>query len=192
MGLATAAVGITPRSSSAVLVTIAGSPDGPRVLDRRRFELVEADVPAQAYHAAATLELSAAEALVHRWERAAVAASARNLADAVEHAAGQGARVVAVGIVGSVRELPPLPSVLRSHALLHAAEGQLSREVVAEAAAAAGLPVHFLEPGGPHDELTVQRSAALGGAVGPPWRKEHKLAAVAALTALPTGRGSAR
>jgi hypothetical protein len=64
------------------------------------------------------------------------------------------------------------------------AEGQLSREVIAEAAAQLGLPVHYLDPKGRHDPAAVERTVALGRAAGPPWRKEHRMAALAALGAL--------
>jgi hypothetical protein len=80
--------------------------------------------------------------------------------------------------------VPALAAVLRSHPLLHLAEGQLSREAVEEAATRAGLPVHYLDPKGRPDPVAVELTAVLGRAAGTPWRKEHKLAALAALTAL--------
>lgn len=89
--------------------------------------------------------------------------------------------IVAVGIVAIVRPVSALDAVLRSHPLLHLAEGQLAREAVAEAATAAGLPVHYLDPKG---RPAVERTVALARAAGPPWRKEHKMAALAALAAL--------
>jgi hypothetical protein len=88
-----------------------------------------------------------------------------------------------VSIVGEVRNLPPLAVVLRSHPLLHAAEGQLARQALAEAAEREGLTVHSVSPRSLHDMDLTQRVVDLGRAAGPPWRKEHKLAAVAALVA---------
>jgi hypothetical protein len=64
------------------------------------------------------------------------------------------------------------------------AEGQLAREVIAEAAAQLGLRVHYLDPKGRPDPAAVERTVALGRAAGPPWRKEHRMAALAALGAL--------
>lgn len=174
MTRATAALGVAPRSSSALVVALTGPPDV-RLLARTRVELVGDDLPAQAYHAAAGLPLPEAERLVGRWAEEAltsVEACFRELMD--EH------RVAAVGIAAVVRPIPTLAAVLRSHPLLHLAEGQLAREAVAEAATRAGLPVYYLDPKGRLDPAAVERTVALGRTAGPPWRKEHKMAALAA------------
>ena len=65
--------------------------------------------------------------------------------------------------------------------MLHAAEGALYELAVLDAAAAAGLPVLVVDPRtlAPSDEVE-----ALGRLIGPPWQKDHKLAAMAALVAL--------
>jgi hypothetical protein len=54
------------------------------------------------------------------------------------------ATLVAASIVAEVRNVPPLAVALRSHPLLHAAEGQLCRKAIAEAAEEAGLVVHHV------------------------------------------------
>ena len=77
--------------------------------------------------------------------------------------------------------MPPLAVVLRSHPLLHLAEGQLSQDAIAEAAQAAGLAVQNVSF---HDLDPTEQVAELGRAAGTPWRKDHKLAAAAALLAL--------
>lgn len=176
-------LGISPRSSSAVLVAVRGPPESPRLLDRGRIELVGEGLPPQVYHAATALDPREAEELVERWAQAALDAATRGIGEALAGAA-TGLQVVGAGIVAQVRDVPPLAAVLRSHPLLHLAEGQLSREVLAEAAEAAGLPVYYLAPKGPHDPARAERAAAMRRDAGLPWRKEHKLAAVAALTAL--------
>jgi hypothetical protein len=185
---ARAALGITPRSSSAVFVVVGGPPEDPRLLDRRRIDLVGGDLPMQVYHAAAALDVPAAGGLIERWAHAGVDSVARSIGHALRAAADTGYRVVAVGIVANVRDVPSLDVTLRSHPLLHAAEGQLAREVIAEAADVAGLVVHYVSPGGPHEAAFVERAFDFGRKDGPPWRKEHKLAAVAALTALTARR----
>lgn len=182
MEIPLAALGMTPRSSSAVLVAVCGPPESPRLVDRRWIEFVGADLPAQAYHAAAGLDLDQATALIERWAQAALESAVRGVGEAL--AAAAGCRVVGVGIVATVREVPALCTALRSHPLLHLAEGQLSREALAEAAGHAGLAVHYLAPMGPHDPVHVERALEMGSDAGSPWRKEHKLAAAAALTAL--------
>jgi hypothetical protein len=169
---------VAPRSSSALMVVLTGPPDV-RVLARAHVDLVGGDLPPQAYHAAAGLPLPQAERLVQRWADEATESARARIAEVT----GDGG-AVAVGIAAVVRPVPALDVVLRSHPLLHMAEGQLSREVIAEAAAQLGLPVHYLDPKGRHDPAAVERTVALGRAVGPPWRKEHRMAALAALCAL--------
>jgi hypothetical protein len=175
---ATVALGVAPRSSSALVVALTGPADV-RLLGRTHVDLVGDDLPAQAYHAAAGLPLPEAERLVQRWAAEALASVEACFTELME-----GRRVVAVGIAAAVRPVPALDAVLRSHPLLHLAEGQLAREAVHEAATRAGLPVHYLDPKGRHDPAAVERTVALGRTAGPPWRKEHRMAALAALCAL--------
>jgi hypothetical protein len=171
---ATVALGVAHRSSSAVVVALTGPPEV-RLIARTHVELVGDDLPAQAYHAAVGLPLPEAERLVRRWADEALRSVEACFTELMEDR-----RVVAVGIAAVVRPVPALAAVLRSHPLLHLAEGQLAREAIAEAATRAGLPVHYLDPKGRHDPAAVERTAVLGRTVGPPWRKEHKMAALAA------------
>lgn len=76
----------------------------------------------------------------------------------------------AVGIAADVRDLRALAIVLRSHPLLHPAEGQLSREILAEAAAV-GLRVLYLSPKGPIDPSDRASADRLRHLAGDPWRK---------------------
>jgi hypothetical protein len=178
MGADRVALGVAPRSSSALVIALAGPPDV-RLLARTQVDLVGDDLPAQAYHAAASLPLPQAERLVQQWAAEAMASVTACFAELMEHR-----RVVAVGIAAVVRSVPALDMVLRSHPLLHMAEGQLAREAISEAATRAGLPVHYLDPKSRHDPVAVERTVALGRVAGPPWRKEHRMAALAALGAL--------
>jgi hypothetical protein len=179
-----AALGVWPRSSSAVLVAVGGPRERPRLLVRRHIDLVGEDLPEQAYHAAAGLNLAEAEALIERWARSAVDHAAGGIAGVRQAATDADCRLDVVSIVAEARDLPALAVILRSHPLLHKAEGQLSRESIAEAAQAAGLAVHYVSPRSPQGPNIAEQVAELGRAAGPPWRKEHKLAAGAALMAL--------
>jgi hypothetical protein len=173
----TVALGVAPRSSSALVVALTGPPDV-RLVARTHVELVGDDLPGQVCHAAAGLPLLEAERLVQRWAEEAAASVEACFAELMRDR-----QVVAVGIAAVVRPVPALDVVLRSHPLLHLAEGQLAREAVAEAATRARLPVHYLDPKGRHDPAAVQRTVELGRTAGPPWRKEHRMAALAALGA---------
>lgn len=153
-------------------MVVAGTVRAPVVLDRRRVELVDSSMPRQPYHAVAE----------H--------GSPTNVIDVVTDAARQAAveglrsmpRVDVVGLVGTERRLPAsLEQILASHALLHAAEGQLFERAVIEAANDAGLSVHVVEPRSIKISEAVE---ALRRSVGAPWQKDHKWATTAALAAL--------
>ena len=51
-------------------------------------------------------------------------------------ASAAGGQLGACGLFGQPKPLPPLERILSSHPLLHAAEGQMSREALAAAAEA--------------------------------------------------------
>lgn len=94
--------------------------------------------------------------------------------------------VAGVGVVIGDHPVPDsLATILASHALMHAAEGQLYRDALLEAAAACGLPARGVARRRAVALLTGELAdavALLGTRAGHPWRKQHKLAAVAALT----------
>jgi hypothetical protein len=83
---------------------------------------------------------------------------------------------------------------------MHAAEGELYREALAEACAEAGLSVTRA----PRKELTGLAAAASGStlrefearltaagkALGPPWQADHRLATAAAWLGLASRRGT--
>jgi len=83
--------------------------------------------------------------------------------------------------------LEPVDEVLRSHVRMHAADGEVLRDVRRWAAGHGDRPVVSLlerdvtrmlaaELATTEDELTV-RLSALGKTVGPPWHQEQKAAA---------------
>jgi hypothetical protein len=154
------------------LVVVSGSETSPIVLERRRVELVDESLPSQPYHAVA--ERGMPGSVIDDVAHAAHAAAAR----ALQSLTGAGA----VGVVAGLRNIPEnLDRILASHALLHAAEGQLFERAVIEAADDAGLLVHVVEP------RSIRVPAAVEGlrrSIGAPWQKDHKWAATAALAAL--------
>jgi hypothetical protein len=177
--MARTAVGWRCHSGWAVLVAIRGSASAPNVLTRRRIELVNDSLPRQPYHAIAEqgLSLRDGEALIARVEKMARAAAVAST-EAIRDECG----VDAVGVVGRVRRVPDeLERILASHALLHAAEGDLFERALIDAAAHVGQHAFMLEP------ASIEIPAAIdsaGKALGPPWQKDHKLAASVALAAL--------
>lgn len=76
--------------------------------------------------------------------------------------------------------------IVAVHALMHAAAGQLYRDALLDAAAAHGLPAYWVQRGPAEQRLAADLAAAvawIGAGAGRPWRKEQKLATVAALVA---------
>jgi hypothetical protein len=180
------ALGLRPHSGWAVAVLVER---GPVVLSRHRIDLPG---PSQPYHEAVGLPPAEAAALVadataEAYERAAAAVAELTV----------GHRVVGAAIVsgaGSVREDLPLTRVLTAHSMLHAAEGELYRDALADAADRLGLPVTLVQPRstpalgrrllGADDEDLRGRLTELGRPFGPPWTRDHKDAVVAALAVL--------
>jgi len=94
---------------------------------------------------------------------------------------------VVCGIVmGSGRALPTLEAILRSHALIHTAEGEFFRNALAEAGEHCGLRVLGVKA----KELSERGAAYLprvqgmGKALGPPWTQDQKSATLVAWLAL--------
>jgi hypothetical protein len=205
-----AVVGAADHAGWANLVTVGVSgerggrhPGPPIIVDRRRCTLLDPELPRQPYHAAEGVPAGEAEALVARVVTAAREGARSALAALVDDVARAGSEpgrwtLAALTVrANGARSLPDtVAGVLASHAAMHAAEGQLYRDALAEAAADMGLDVvvHARDDTqaiaeaaaalGTDADTVAQVVAALGSAVGPPWRKEHRLAAAAALAEL--------
>jgi hypothetical protein len=191
-----AVLGFRVHTGWAAAVAVAGSPSEIQVVDRRRFTLVEQGDhdTVFVYHAAAELDAAAAERRVATARATARANTLRELGRLLADLEVAGYSVRAVGLPGGgARPLPSLGDILRSHSLIHRAEGELYREVLADACAARGLRVI----GMPSKELHPRAAAAsglgadgvkrrltgIGRALGPPWTVDQKEATLAALIA---------
>src|SRR6266508_4900241 len=64
-------IGLRAHTGWAVAVALAGPLGAPAVVDRRRLDLTDPEVPRQAFHVAADLDADAAEELVERATRTA-------------------------------------------------------------------------------------------------------------------------
>ena len=189
-----AALGFRSHSGWAVLVAVAGLGAEPVVIVRRRVELSRR-TPRQPFHAAEGRPFVAAEGLIRRSTEEAAALAERALGEAIDElrAAGHEARASGV-LLAAGRPLPGLREILASHALIHAAEGELFREVLRQASRQCGLSVIAVKEreleeraaralNRPAEEL-VRRVAEWGRALGPPWTKDEKRAALVAWLAL--------
>ena len=205
-------LGFRPHTGWAVAVAVGGDLVSPQVVERRVVALTdEAQVPAQVYHAAVELEPHAAEALVRKAERVVAQVTGREVACFVAELRSNGYLPLAAGVAttaagpktrfgrpnsgrhSNVRH-SNVAYVLAAHVRMHAAEGELYGEAIADALDEAGLPVTLIHPrdvaasaadGLGRDAGSLQRMVtAIGASLGPPWRKDEKEATLLAWTAL--------
>jgi hypothetical protein len=93
-------------------------------------------------------------------------------------------------LLAAGRELPALPRILASHALIHTAEGEFFRDAFRRACAKLDVPLYAVR----ERELAVvapaawqQRISEVGKEIGPPWTQDQKLAALGACLVLSDG-----
>jgi hypothetical protein len=175
-----------------VLVTVAR--DG-TLLDRRRVELVDDDLPALPHHhEGQRLPPDEAVALVER-----VRVSAERHAALALDAVARAVRPILGVTLRNCPQLPPtIAERIKDYRARNVADWVMYRQALAAAAAARGWPVHSYDA----KNVLAAASHALGvenfdayflhlrKAVGPPWNKDHKLA-MAAATAAGSSSGGA-
>ncbi|MBI1731586.1 MAG: hypothetical protein HYR49_02300 [Gammaproteobacteria bacterium] len=189
------AFGMKAHSGWAALVVV-GKTDGDfLVIDRRRIELVEEEWAKQPYHAAEDLKPRAARDVVKRGVEAAHRIAVREMRAAVKRAQDQENEVTACAVLVA----NPMPDwsieeILAVHFRMHKAEGVLFRDALVRAAKACGLRLvaipenvlmkHAKSALRVSESGLMKEAVMLGKAVGPPWGKDQKDAALAALVAL--------
>lgn len=188
-----AIIGVSHHNGWAALVTVAG--DG-RLLDRRRIELADAELPKQPHHSEG--QRIALERAVELVERVRVSAN--------EHAAIGLAAVAAsvhLPIRGiALRACPRLPATvaerIRNYWAQCNADSVMYREALAAAAEARGWFVHWYDKRQVLDSaceaLRVDslddRFVAARKALGPPWGNDQRIAMAAAIVAGARGAGT--
>jgi hypothetical protein len=195
--LARATFGFSVHTGWAAMIAVSGSPKSPVILDRRRIEMMgdDANNPRFVYHyAAERLTVPAAE----RFVRDAIEQSRDNAMAALEGAVAElekkNYQVVASGIIVGNRPLQAkLPDILKSHSLIHTAEGELFRVAVKTAIERMQIRVteiraRELEPRaakvlGISPAKVEERLTAIGRAAGRPWSKDQKTSFLAAVVA---------
>ena len=178
-------IGISDHGGWAVLVTVAR--DG-TLLDRRRVELVDEDLPRLPHHHEGQgLPLDEAVALVERVrisaERHAVLAL-----DAVTMAVP---RILGIALRNCPLLPPAVAKRIKDYRARNVADWVMYRKALASAAEARSWPVHWYDAkkvlGAASQALRVENLDAhflnVRRAVGPPWDKDYKLAMAAAIVA---------
>jgi hypothetical protein len=180
-------LGFRPHTYWTAVVALSGDVVAPTLVDRRRIDFAAGD-QRFVYHQAVSLSPAKAVAKIQATRRA------------VETAAAQGVKALLAGLAEAPVRLavvpvgrPPaqdLAEIIRSHAAIHAAEGQFYRDALAEACRALGLDVARVA----EKELLLEASRTLqspaakleahlkviGGKAGPPWGEDQRMAALAA------------
>jgi hypothetical protein len=183
----TTVVGVADHCGWAVLVTAAS--DG-LLIDRRRVELVDHDLPKLPHHHEAQSLPPREVALIER-----VRASANAHAVHALHALGASMVCPIVGI--ALRKRPALPATVEEcitdYRAQTMADAVMYRDALANAARARGWPVHEYETTRVYDDaaraLGVRRKkletllTRTGAELGPPWQKDHRAAMAAAIAA---------
>jgi hypothetical protein len=192
-----AALGFRVHTGWAAMIAVARPTASPlpTILDRRRVEMTAGSVPRFVYHAAAKLTLDSAQRFVLEAESIALGGAKDALAAAIHDLRERGYEVVASGtIVGNRPLSSSLEATLRSHSLLHAAEGELFRQAIIRASEALGVPVTSVPAGelyaqavkhlGVSIEVIRQRLTEVGRDIGKPWTQDQKESLLVALLAL--------
>lgn len=188
------ALGLKARTGRAALVAVGDGAQEPALFERSQLQLLP-DGDWAPYHAAEGLEPAEARASVKR----SITAAHRLAEDGIREAAR---RVAAAGhdlcgcavLVGTGMPGWSTDEILAVHVRMHKAEGELFRDVLVAGARACALELTTLPEKSALEEaakrlgLTPARLAAhlasLGESAGPPWGKDQKEAAAAALVAL--------
>jgi hypothetical protein len=188
-----AALGFRAHSGWAALVAVAGPAETPVVVLRRRLVIADPDLSGskQPYHAAEPMAFPDAEAFINRCADSTRSMAKKGVRDAVTELTSMGfAMAGSCVLLGSGRPLGDLAKILLSHPLIHTAEGEFYRNALKQACESCGLAFSGVK----ERELMGQAAAALGiraaeienrvsqlgKTVGPPWRQDEKLSAIAA------------
>lgn len=188
------ALGLKARTGRAVLLALGGGAEEPRLIERSQLRLV-AEGEWAPYHAAEGLPPARARESVKRAIATAHRLAADGVREAVRRCTEAGHELCGCAVlVGSGMPDWSTDEILAVHVRMHQAEGELFREVLVAGARACGLELTTLPEKSAFDAAARAlgftrgrldaRIAALGKSAGPPWGKDQKEAAAAALAAL--------
>jgi len=191
-----AAIAFKAHTGWASAIVVAEADPGIEILAKDRVKMLDGFQAAAVYHRGHEGGLSADQArpIIESALRDSVARAKESIAGMAASAADRCSLDRAVVLAGAGRPLPALDVILRSHPLVHAAEGELYREAVTLACEALGYRVLRV----PSKGLGAQAQKALGltgravdaqlasagAASGRPWAAEQRECALAAWIAL--------
>lgn len=175
------------------MVAIGAEGENFKVVERRRVELIEdgeiwAKMP---YHAAEGLEPDEAAEVVRKGVGSAYRVAGLRMRALIESLKGRGYELAGCAVL-----IPaPMPDwsteeILAVHFRMHKAEGVLFPDALCKAAEACKLPLTAMPEkrlAEYADEELTMTIARLGKKIGPPWAKDQRSAALAAMIALRSG-----
>lgn len=196
MAMTPVVVGVADHNGWAALVCVSVKDGSPRVVDRRRVELIEPGLPKQPYeHDTVGMNAVEAERLVEEVRESAVHCAERALSR-LRSSLGTTAEIVSIAL--RTAPLPRLPgSVAEVHASWHAtvrADAMLYHDALCTSAASLGVNVDTFARG--EERLRAAEATAstaermsrflsdLRKSLGPPWQQDHQAAAARAIAAL--------
>jgi len=195
------ALGFRMHSGWGVLVAISGNADSPTVVDRRRIVVMDPATRGgnQPYHYAAELTPEKAEQYIAKCGVLSASMAQEAIKQVFVELSERNYHVASAAVLMAAgRSLPPLPQILASHPLIHAAEGEFFRKSVIGACESLKIPVTQIREReveerakcahGKKAGQVVRNIAALGSSIGPPWTADHKAATLAALFTLKIGQ----
>jgi hypothetical protein len=195
-GPLTAVLGVADHNGWAVCVTVAVSRGVPVVVDRRRVGLIEPGVPSQPYHhETVRMPLPEAEALVVRVRESVMRTTLARLSELRDELKPP------YTIVAMTLRNPPLTYVPvtvaeahKSYPVMCRADGMMYHDALCTAARRLGIALELHDRGEEivraADRLDVSLDElehflkTVGESLGPPWQKEHRFAAAAAIRVL--------
>jgi hypothetical protein len=193
----TAAIGFTAHAGWAAMVVLGGTTAAPKLLDRSRVTLIDDRDPEakQPYHAVEFLCIEEATGRLDGYLSVATRMARESIDAESEKLRKRRIALKSVGILeSSSRKHIALSSILSSHALIHAAEGDHYRNALSAAAQQLRLEVCRLPARALNEHamtclrLPLKRLLdtvnGLGREVGPPWGADQKKAALLAWTLL--------
>ena len=187
-------IGIEDHYSWANLVSVTTSGPNEILLDRRRVELLDQQLPASPYHHdMLQMALSGAEKLVREVTTSANKLAKSALSSLVVELAPAKCRGIAIRV-------PPLPDLPATVAEVQAntwirnrADGMIYHQALTLAAAQLNLSVFYFDKGNVLELAAQARGKtardlerqlkAFGATIGPPWRKGHVVACAGAIVA---------
>jgi hypothetical protein len=192
-----AAVGFRVHSGWAALVAVSLDRGAPLILSRQRVQLVKTFSYKfrQPYHTAEKMRFEEAGKFVSAVRSDAESIAYRSLCAVQLELKKRAYRLDRCGLLlASGKTLPELSMILRSHALIHTADGVLFREVLRSASTRCGLRItcakerelleHCAQAFSLSPEDLLRRVTELGRPFGAPWSQDEKFATLAAWLAL--------